>query len=160
MSVTAQWVEIFSLRPKVWKRMKKPSLLIDDEGTFSNEALHWIHRAAHHEMVVFDLAKEEFRTRQLPDFDQDGAHFRRIGVTAGGSLCVLCYRKAACCDSLNFWITREYEVDDSKLFNLKLPDPEQQRLIDSWTEFLVMKSCTIAIGLGTFENGIINICED
>ncbi|XP_050387522.1 F-box protein CPR1-like [Argentina anserina] len=160
--IAARWVLIFSLRARVWKKNGKTwRRLIEGEGTLSNKALHWLHQLAH-KMVVFDLAEEEFTSqlKQLPDFDQDvsNGHFRRLGVSAGGSLCVLCYRRAVC-DSMDFWLMREYEVEDSwsKLVNLKLSDPEQQlfgekRLFDYWTRFLVMKCCAILIN--TYNNAI------
>ncbi|KAL6192837.1 hypothetical protein ACLB2K_033923 [Fragaria x ananassa] len=123
-------IQIFSLRAHCWKRIEEPGgtggVYVSPSMALCNETLHWL-SFERDQLFAFDLAKEELRTMPLPNFSQDGMNFGDIGVSHEGCLCVLrhCLRP---CDSIDFWVMREYGVRDTwtkqfRLFNLMLSDP-------------------------------------
>ncbi|KAM5576791.1 F-box protein CPR1-like [Rosa sericea] len=135
-------VEIFSVRAHLWERIESLSDVdLRSQGTFSNNALHWLNHHNEHEMVSFDLAEEVLRRMPLPNFDHDGKSLSYLGV-CGGCLCVSRVPKGAC-DSMDLWVMKEYDVCDSwsLLFSLKLSHPPELRLHSR--EFLVVETGTV-----------------
>ncbi|XP_004308254.1 PREDICTED: F-box protein CPR30-like [Fragaria vesca subsp. vesca] len=113
----------------------------EDEGNWvETEEMKMFSSRAHGVILAFDFALEEFRTMRLPDTDDSdyeyGVNFKNVGVSEG-CLCV-CSKLSE--RSVNFWVMREYGVDDSwsKLFNFTHGVP------DLYGNFLVMGSCTVA----------------
>ncbi|KAM5576785.1 F-box/kelch-repeat protein [Rosa sericea] len=143
-SVWKTEVWMFSSRARVWKSIQvagnSPALYATGHGILLNEALHWVEDEFDHEILVFDLLQEEFRKMCLPNFQQRlGFLPALLGVSFGGCLCV-CRRPITACDSIDFWVMREYDVrGDSwtKLLNFKLSDPSQGPI-------MVMESSIIA----------------
>ncbi|XP_062004576.1 F-box protein CPR1-like [Rosa rugosa] len=139
-------VQVFSLTTHLWQRIEPPGgsdIELDLQGTLSNDALHWLNYSIDEdEIVSFDLAVQEFRRMRLPNFDRDGKSFSYLGV-CGGCLCASRYLDGAC-DSIDFWVMKEYDVSDSwtMLFSLKLSHPPE--LNSCSTEFLVVESSTVA----------------
>ncbi|PRQ48187.1 putative F-box domain-containing protein [Rosa chinensis] len=137
-------VEIFSVRTHIWERIESLSdVELRSQGTFSNNALHWLNHHNQHEMVSFDLAVQEFRRMPLPNYDHDGKSLSYLGV-CGGCLCVSRIPKGAC-DSIDLWVMKEYDVCDSwsMLFSLKLSHPPELRLHSR--EFLVVETSTVVV---------------
>lgn len=121
-------VEIFSLSAQVWKRIQMLGHSYSfGQGILVNESLHWLSYKLQNEIVVFDLAAEEFRQMRRPNVDLLHDYFINLGVSFGGCLCV-CGHPRADYDSVDFWVMREYDLrGDSwtKLFNLKLSNPPE-----------------------------------
>nr|XP_004289374.2 PREDICTED: F-box/kelch-repeat protein At3g23880-like [Fragaria vesca subsp. vesca] len=112
-------VKIFSLRSKLWIELIPPRLTLERQGTLCNEALHWLHCKS---IVVFDLAKEEFRLMPLPDCLVRRQFYIRLGVSSGGCLCVTHIFNSE--NSIELWVMRKYGVRESwtKLFNCNIAE--------------------------------------
>ncbi|KAL6215645.1 hypothetical protein ACLB2K_015074 [Fragaria x ananassa] len=134
-------VHVLSLKAPIWRMGNADSLGTDIfpclQGTLSNEVLHWLYEYSYsrYDLVAFDLASEEFRIMQLPDLDDDGRSLYRcqLGVVGGG-LCVASYTDVAItCDSVDFWVMREYGVRESwtKVFNLDFSNLPVQPLLEN-----------------------------
>ncbi|XP_004306578.1 PREDICTED: F-box protein CPR30-like [Fragaria vesca subsp. vesca] len=126
--------KMFSSRAHVWKTIQDPCpyKASPNQAILLNEALHWV---KHNVLLAFDFAQEQFRTMRVPG--TDGLGFKNAGVSEG-CLCV-CRYLSAC--SVDFWVMREYGVDDSwtKLFNFSPVAPRR------YEDFFVMDSCTVAL---------------
>ncbi|KAK9950116.1 hypothetical protein M0R45_005618 [Rubus argutus] len=136
-------VEILSLRTHVWTRIQMPGDFFSfDQGILVNEALHWLSDELEHEIDVFDLAAEEFRKMDRPNFHQLD-HLINLGVSFGGCLC-LCGHPRAAYDSTDFWVMREYDLSAeswTKLFNLKLSNPPE--VLWHYGDVYVMECCYV-----------------
>ncbi|XP_050369047.1 F-box protein CPR1-like [Argentina anserina] len=117
---------MFSSKANAWKTFEVSDTEIDvisDQGTFINEALHWL--LYEKEIMAFDSAQEEehkVRKMLLPK-DFDGHHFPEYELSAGECLLLADFDKAN--QYIDVWVMREYDVPDSwtKLFNLKFSYP-------------------------------------
>ncbi|KAM5576793.1 F-box protein CPR1 [Rosa sericea] len=136
---TEKEVQMFSVRTHLWERIESLSdFELLRQGTFSNNALHWLNYLDGDEMVSFDLAEEVLRRMPLPNFDHDDKSLSYLGV-CGGCLC-LSRVPVGACDSMDLWVMKEYDVCDSwsMLFSLKLSHPPE--FYSCSTEFLVMET--------------------
>ncbi|XP_004306577.1 PREDICTED: F-box protein CPR30-like isoform X1 [Fragaria vesca subsp. vesca] len=147
----AEEMKMFSSRSRVWKAIRHPAghdTRSSNQGTLLNERLHWFSwwRMMDPLILAFDLATEEFTTMRLPEqFKPEElpngiifiVDFCCLGIT-DGCLCACDYLRA---DSVDFWVMREYGVDDSwtKLFNFSSDGPGR------CGDWLIMESCTVAV---------------
>ncbi|KAL6216400.1 hypothetical protein ACLB2K_009623 [Fragaria x ananassa] len=88
-----EMVHIFSLEDHSWRIVDVDyfgDIFPRHQGMLSNEALHWLYDGdSGFDLIVFDLAKEEFRIMQLPNVDNDGrSWFGCLLGVVGGCLCV------------------------------------------------------------------------
>ncbi|XP_004301891.1 PREDICTED: F-box/kelch-repeat protein At3g06240-like [Fragaria vesca subsp. vesca] len=127
--------KIMSLKDGIWRSIEAPRYCYmgHQQGTLVNESLHWLKTSLRYEIVAFDLAREEFREIGMPDFGpkriRDLSELKyNFGGCLGRCLCVLRYPPMDVCDSIEFWVMREYGVSESwtKLFTLRFSNPQRR----------------------------------
>ncbi|KAK9949274.1 hypothetical protein M0R45_004807 [Rubus argutus] len=143
-------VEIYSSKANSWKRIESQPLFSSDkgfagpEGTFSNEALHWLFASEKPTIIAFDLVKEKFRERPLPLLKEDGEtnnFLHDMGVVSGGCLCVASYDEH---DSdgeiIQLWVMMDYDVCESWTKLVKLVDYRVRPPFVYWERSVVLFS--------------------
>ncbi|KAK9949273.1 hypothetical protein M0R45_004806 [Rubus argutus] len=150
-------VEMYSSKANSWKRIESQPHFSSDEyftdskGTFSNEALHWLHDAEiptivaeKPTIIAFDLVKEKFWEMPLPLLKQDdetNAFHSQMGVVSGGCLCVASYDgDVYSCEIIQLWVMMDYGVCESWTKLVKLVDYQLQPPFVYWERSIVIFS--------------------
>ncbi|XP_004301893.1 PREDICTED: F-box/kelch-repeat protein At3g06240-like [Fragaria vesca subsp. vesca] len=141
--------KVMSLNDGIWRSIEAPKDCYSNhqQGTLVNGWLQWLQTPLSDEIVAFDLAREEFREIEMPNFgpkkirDLSELRFCFVGCLEG-CLCVLRYPVIDACDSIDFWVMREYGVVESwtKLFTFRFSNPEW-----SMRPLLITENSTVAL---------------
>ncbi|KAH1108846.1 hypothetical protein J1N35_012614 [Gossypium stocksii] len=111
--------EVYSLRSNCWRRIKDVCFYLqlhERFGFLANNAIHWrafkTPQSGKENLAGFDLASEEFRSVELPDFCLDEPFW--FGIEAmGGYLCLSAVHSELGDIVADVWIMKEYGVKDS-----------------------------------------------
>nr|WRO64597.1 MYB transcription factor protein [Rosa persica] len=145
-------VKIFSTRTGLWKMIELPSKSCPSyltSAAFLGESLHWLGESDFWlgpVIFAFDLVKEECREMPTLDQNHNTIYFQHVD-SCGGCLYGFSYGSysAACDDSDELWVMREYGVSNSwtKLFNLEFSNQLESECPVFLFPFLATNTSTV-----------------
>nr|WRO64599.1 MYB transcription factor protein [Rosa persica] len=119
---------MYTLRTNSWRRiqdfpLQTSYMMVDSSAaTHVNGALHWMARQGLNSWVIFSLDLTTETNMEVPQPDFYGTPVEHIGIGASSTRCLgLTVHNGAGSQCYDFWVMKEYRVQESWTISLKIP---------------------------------------